>query len=150
VHTAKILTIPIDLQIPITVFTRRNPNYLIITVKSSSFNSTDASPADISGLSWHIDNIRPHGTLSIDGRTTSLSFKLGSLRKLNLDVRNNAIFRRDFVGTDLLDYLRSPISEFGEIVTETEDYVKEAAFGAALGIGFLVGLLFLGDKDEDE
>jgi len=111
------LTIPLDLQLPITIVTRiERHRLLIISVTSGDIDSVDATPADISQLSWNIGGIYPKKKLVLDnGLTVLLGFAADDVRPLNLELLGTMTNRCDFLGTDLLSYIETS-SDFGEII----------------------------------
>jgi len=97
---------------------------LIISITSSPSDLTDNQPADISQLTWTLGGIHPHRKLVLNsGQSVLLGYRVPDVKHLNLDLSLGGItvLHTDYIGSNILDYLRSSITEFGEPIVGTYD-----------------------------
>jgi hypothetical protein len=144
--------LPVDVRVPIALFARTSRNWFVVTVSSLV---VEDRRTDLSKLGWNIDGISP---LKLDvgdgGSFISMVYPYRVVRELSLDIDTKTGYfcsQCDFIGSDLLEYMRSSSSDFGQFVAEEEEtYMKEALVGIAVGLGFLMGLFFAGLDDRSD
>ena len=154
------MIIPIEIQLPITIVVRHERESLIISITSSPSDLTDNQPADLSQLTWTLGGIHPHRKLVLNsGQSVLLGYRVPDVRHFNLDLSPGGItvLHTDYIGSNLLDYLRSSITEFGEPIVGTHDprgcfddddkdekekpsAKKAAALGTLAGLAVVVAL----------
>jgi hypothetical protein len=144
--------IPLDVRIPIALTARVTRNWLSVVVSSLPI---DSQSTDISKLEWSIDGIPPLKFDSDpDGETILMVFPSRTVKKLNLDIDPKTgyfFLQRDFIGTDLLDYMRSSSTDFGEYVSEEDNReISEALVGIAVGVSLLMCLFYSDGRNQSE
>ena len=81
----------------------------IITIMSNNF---------INSIDWFLSEYKPKSKIIINQKTVLFKFKASEIRKLKL---LNSSGNVDFRGNNILDYLRSEFTDFGQIVNEDEN-----------------------------
>lgn len=139
------MTLPIDIQLPVTILTRVERAWFVVGIRSSVHDPIDALATDLSALTWTLSGLLPmYKQFADSGQSILLAFPAASAYKLNLQVESGgwSLVQCDFIGTDILDYLRSPATDFGELVVETDiNHFPEALTGMAIGLALVASVV---------
>lgn len=132
----KMVRIPIEVDIPISITSDVMDGIMIVTVSS-------LSNVDLSKLTWSIVDIKPQKTTSLKGGTLLvMSFWLFEVGKYNLAT---GTIQSEFLGSDVFEYLQTSDSGFGKIIKPPQTSIAPAA-GAILAVLLTVGAAFIANR----
>lgn len=137
------VSIPVEVDIPITITSTVIDGTMIVAVQSNT---------DLTKLTWTIGTVKPQKITPLnEGTLLIMSFRLYDVGKYNLFIGS---IQMDFIGSDIYEYLQTSDSAFGIIIqpyrTSLVPAFAIAGILAAVAAGFMLNRRTTSDSDMED